>query len=84
MSVLLRRPATVPALFSRGLDDEPPSSAAAARWRRVLPRVPALNVPVGAAAASALGLAALVDLAGIADAFWVKATSRIAAWVLSG
>ena len=68
MSVLLRYPATVPALFSHGVEPEPPAARTSSVWSRLVPRAPLVTaaawaavvlveVPLVKAAAAAVGLA---------------------------
>lgn len=61
MSVLLRHPAIVPALFSRAVEAEPPAQRCAVGWRRLLASVPSAAPSLGIAAAWAT--AVVVDLA---------------------
>ena len=64
MSVLLRHPATVPALFSRAVEPDPPPEPGPSPWRRLARGAPLLwavvvliEVPLVKAAAAAVGLA---------------------------
>ena len=68
MSVLLRHPATVPALFSRAVDPDPRADSAPSAWSRVVRRAPfvvtsawaavaLIDVPLVKAAVAPVGLA---------------------------
>ena len=64
MSVLLRRPATVPALFSRAVDTAPQAERRPGPWRRIAPSAALLWVTLALfeaslvqAAAAAVGVA---------------------------
>jgi hypothetical protein len=68
MSVLLRHPAIVPALFSRAVEPDPRVEGASTLWSRVVDRAPLaiatiwtvvvlIEVPLVKAAAAAVGLA---------------------------
>ena len=60
MSVLLRHPHIVPALFSRGVEAEPSAAGRSAAWRRLLAGVPSAAPSLGLASAWAVG--AVVDV----------------------
>ncbi len=60
MSVLLRHPHTVPALFSRGVEAEPPAAGRSAAWLRSLAGAPTAVPSLGLV--SAWAAAALVDV----------------------
>ena len=64
MSVLLRHPASVPALFSRAVEIDAPAARGARPWRRLAIGQPLfwaalvlVEVPLVKAAAAAVGLA---------------------------